>query len=136
MTNDIIILVALLILSAFFSSSEMAFIVANKIKIELRARKKNLYAKNAYFFIQNPDSFFSTILISNNIVNISFASLISVFLLKHFGLEEFEILIISTLLILIFGELLPKYLGREVADDLILVSSIPLRLLSTVLYLL
>lgn len=134
MTYDVILLIALLILSGFFSSTEIAFIVSNRIKIELRARKKNIYAKNAHFFVQNPDSFFSTILISNNVVNIAFASLISVFLLQYFHMEEIEILIISTVLLLIFGELLPKYLGRELADDLILISSLPLRVLSIVLF--
>lgn len=132
--NDILGLILLLILSAFFSSSEIAFIVANKIKIELRARKGNIYAKNAYYFIKNPDAFFSTILISNNIINIAFASISSYFLLTYFGLEEFEILIISTSLLLLFGELIPKYLGNELADILILISSIPVRIISIIIY--
>ncbi len=134
MINDIIILIILLFLSAFFSSSEIAYIVANKIKIELRARKGNIYAKNAYYFLKNPDTFFSTILISNNIVNIAFASIISFYLLTFLGLEEFEILIISTVLLLLFGELMPKYIGTEMADLLILISAIPLRIISFLIY--
>jgi len=127
--NDIIILAVLLILSGFFSASEIAFVVANKIKIELRARKNNINANNAHYFVQHPDSFFSTILFSNNIINIAFASLISVLLLQHFNLAEFEILIISTILLLLFGELIPKYIGRELADDFVLISAIPMRIL-------
>lgn len=134
MINDIILLIILLFLSAFFSSSEIAYIVANKIKIELRARKGNIYAKNAYYFLKNPDSFFSTILISNNITNIAFASIISFYLLTYLHLEEFEILIISTALLLIFGELMPKYIGTELADLLILISAIPLRIISFLIY--
>ena len=134
MTNDLFILFILLVLSAFFSSSEIAFIVANKIKIEVRARKSNLYAVNALYFLNNPDKFFSTILISNSVVNIAFASLSYVFLLNMFGLHDFEILIISASLILIFGELIPKYLGRELADSLVLFSSVPIRLLTFILY--
>ncbi|MCL6099443.1 MAG: CNNM domain-containing protein, partial [Bacteroidetes bacterium] len=134
MTNDLFILVILLLLSAFFSSSEIAFIVANKIKIEVRARKRNLYAINARYFLNHPDKFFSTILISNSVVNITFASLSSIFLLSMFGLHEFEILLITTSLILIFGELVPKYLGRELADSLVLFASVPLRLLTFILY--
>lgn len=121
-------------MSAFFASSEIAFIVGNKIKIEVRARKKNLSAMNARYFIKNPDLFYSTILISNNIVNIAFASLSAVFLLELFGLKEIEILLISSSLILIFGELIPKYFGRELADRLIMFSSIPLRLITIILY--
>ncbi|MEJ5350300.1 MAG: hemolysin family protein [Melioribacteraceae bacterium] len=134
MINDIILLIILLFLSAFFSSSEIAYIVANKIKIELRARKGNIYAKNAYYFLKNPDSFFSTILISNNITNIAFASIISFYLLTYLNLEEFEILIISTALLLIFGELMPKYIGTELADLLILISAIPLRIISFLIF--
>jgi len=134
MLNDILLLVVLLILSGFFSSSEIAFIVANKIKIELRARKGNLYARNAAYFIKNPEYFFSTILISNNVINIAFASITSLVLLTAFGLDEYEILIISTILLLLFGELIPKYLAREYADSLILIASVPLRLIYFILY--
>lgn len=134
MIGDYIILIALLLLSAFFSSTEIAFIVSNKIKIELRARKNNLYARNAHYFIKNADLFFSTLLISNNIVNIAFASLASVFLISSFGLEEFEILVITTVLVFFFGELVPKYIGRELADSIILLSSIPLRIVLVILY--
>ncbi|MFZ6033748.1 MAG: hemolysin family protein [Melioribacter sp.] len=134
MVNDFLILVLLLIASAFFSSSEIAYVVANKIKLELRARKGNFYAKTAFYFVQKPEAFFSTILISNNIINISFASISSYFLLHYFGYNEFEILLVSTLLLLLFGELIPKYIGREVADFLVLISSLPVRVLSVLFY--
>jgi putative hemolysin len=130
MLNDILIIVSLLLLSGLFSSSETAFIVANRIKIELRSRKKNLYAQNAQYFVQNPDSFYSTILLSNTVVNNAFVSIISVFLIQHFKLEEFEILLVSSVMLFIIGEMIPKYLGRELADDIVLLSSIPLRILS------
>ena len=134
MTDYLLSLFILLLLSAFFSSSEIAFIVGNKIKIEIGARKKKLSALNAKYFINNPDQFFSTILISNSVVNIAFASLSSIFLFKLFGLKEFEILLISTVLILLFGELIPKYFGRELADRLVLIVAIPLRIIAIVLY--
>lgn len=134
MLSDFILLFVLLLLSAFFSSTEIAYLVSNKIKIEIRARKKNLYAINAQYFIKNPDLFFSTLLISNNIVNITFASLISLFLISSFGMEEAEILLISTVILLFFGELMPKFVGRELADSIILISSIPLRLVLFILY--
>ena len=134
MTDYLLSLFILLLLSAFFSSAEIAFIVGNKIKIEIRARKKNLSALNARYFMNNPDLFFSTILISNNAVNIAFASLSSVFLFQLFGLKEFEILLISTVLLLLFGELIPKYFGRELADRLVMIVAIPLRAIAIVLY--
>jgi len=133
MTLDLIVLAVLLILSGFFSSSEIAYVVANKLKIELRARKNRISAKYAQFFIQNPQTFFSTILISNNLINISFASLITIFLADIYNFDEPMILLISTVLLLLFGELIPKYIAREFADVLILVASVPVRIISIVL---
>ncbi|MGK9369531.1 hemolysin family protein [Melioribacter sp. Ez-97] len=134
MVNDFLILIILLFASAFFSSAEIAYVVANKIKLELRARKGNFYAKTAFYFVRKPEAFFSTILISNNIINISFASISSYFLLHYFGYNEFEILLVSTMLLLLFGELIPKYIGREVADFLALMSAVPVRILSVLFY--
>lgn len=134
MTYDILGLIGLLILSGFFSASELAFVSANKIKIELRARKKNLAAVNADHFVRHSHVFFSTILISNNIINIAFASLITVFLATAFQMGDITILIISSALLLLFGELLPKYFARELADSYILYTAIPIRIVSLVLY--
>jgi len=134
MTYDLFALIILILLSGFFSSAEMAFVLSNKIKIEVKARKNNFAAKNALHFVKYPQKFFSTILISNNIVNIGFASILTVFLVNHFALNDFEILIISTALILIFGELIPKYLTRESPDSMIYIASLPIRVLSFLLY--
>jgi putative hemolysin len=134
MTLELISLIVLIILSGFFSSSELAFVVANKIKIELRARKNKLAAKNAKYFIDNPQIFFSTILISNNIVNIAFASLSTIILFRLFQYSDFTILVISTFVLLLGGELIPKYIARELPDRLIMLVSIPLRFISFCLY--
>jgi len=134
MYSELLVLIALLLLSGFFSSSEIAFIVSSKIKIEIRARKNNLAAINARYFMKNPDLFFSTILISNNVVNIAFASISSVLLMEIFNFSEFTILIVSTTLLLLIGEVIPKYIGSELADGLVLISSTPLRILNYILY--
>jgi putative hemolysin len=132
--DDIILLFILLIISSFFSGAEIAFVVSNKLKIEVKARKNNIPAKNAFYFIKKPHDFFSTILIGNNIVNIAFASISTVVLTTFFGFSDINILFISTFLLLIFGEIIPKYISRELADRVLLVSSLPLRLLSFVLF--
>lgn len=134
METEILILVGLLILSGFFSSTELAFVVSNKIKIELRARKNKFAEKNVHYYVENPQMFFSTILISNNIVNITFATLVTYFLSREYQLGEFSILLISSTILLIFGELLPKYFARETADTFIKISSLPLRLLTFLAY--
>ncbi len=134
MFDQLIVLIILIFISAFFSGSEMAFVVSNKIKIEIRARKNNLAAKSAFYFTSNQQSFFSTILIANNVVNIAFASISTILLSAFFGLGEFSILLISTFVLLIFGELVPKYFSRELADRVIIVSALPIRILYFVFY--
>ena len=131
--NDILILLILLILSAFFSGSEIAFVVSNKLKLEVRARGNNLSAKGALYYIKNPQVFFSTILIGNSIVNIAFASISALFLTTIFKLEDLSILIISSFILLVFGELIPKYFARELSDRIILMSALPLRVFSFLL---
>ncbi len=134
MATEFIGLLILILLSAFFSSSELAFVVANKIKIEIRARKNNFAAKQALFFINKPQNFFSTILIMNNIINIAFASLITIVLTFAFGWNEFEILAASSIVLLLFGELIPKYLAREFADSFIIFSVVPIRIVYFLIY--
>jgi CBS domain containing-hemolysin-like protein len=132
--SDLLILIILLAFSAFFSASEIAFILSNKIKVEIKARKNNIAAQSALYFSQHPQHFFSTMLIGNNIANIAFASISAVLLSTIFKFNEFTILIISTLVVLFLGELIPKYLAREIADRFILLSALPLRVISFILY--
>ena len=134
MILEIIILAILIFISGFFTGSEIAYVVANKIKIEIQARKKNLSAKNAQYFTENPQDFFSTVLIGTNVVNVTFATISAVFLHKLFGLNEFNILLISTFVLLIFGELLPKYFARELADRIIFLTATPLRIVSYLIH--
>jgi putative hemolysin len=134
MLNDILLLVLLVIISAFFSGSEIAFVTGNKLKIEIKARKNNLSALSALYFNNNPQNFFSTILIGNSIASISFASLSALFLARIFGINEITILIISTFALLIFGELFPKYISSEISDRIVLLSAVPLRIISFILY--
>ncbi|MGD8307284.1 MAG: hemolysin family protein, partial [Ignavibacteria bacterium] len=132
--EELILLFLLLILSGFFSGTEMAYIVSSKLKIEIKAKKNNPAAKNAHYFNSNPQAFFSSVLIGNNIVNIALSSLSAVFLATIFGWNELSILILSSILILVFGELLPKYFAGENADRIFLLSALPLRLFSFIFF--
>lgn len=134
MAIELILIIVMLLASGFFSSTELAFVAANKLKIEIKARKNLFSAKNAYYFTSIPQNFFSTILIGNNIVNIAFASFTTFVLSSFFGLNEFAILLLSTFVLLVFGELLPKYFAREYADRMVLYSSIPVRAIMYLLY--
>lgn len=127
-------LIILLILSGFFSGSELAFVVSNKIKLEIKARKNKLAAKEALYFVNNPQIFFSTILIANNVINIAFASIFTVVVGQAFQLSDFSILVFSSILLLLIGELIPKYFAREMADSVVLAGSIPIRMVTLLIY--
>lgn len=132
--EELVLLIILLLFSGFFSGTEMAYIISNKLKIEIKARKKDTAAISAHYFNSNPQTFFSTVLIGNNIVNVALSSLSAVFLSSMFGLSGFLILVISSFLLLIFGELLPKYFASESADKIFLLTALPLRIVSFSLY--
>ncbi len=134
MDEKILYLIILVLLSAFFSGTELAFVVSNKLKIEIRARKKNLAALSAKYFINHPQHLFSTTLLGNNAVNIAYASLGSVFLKALFGWNEITILVVLSVVILFLGEIIPKYLARELADRAVLLTALPLRAASYLLY--
>lgn len=134
MIAEIVLLFVLLILSAYFSSTEMAYIAANKLKLEVKTKKKDFISRNISYYLNNPNIFFSTILLGNNIVNIAFASLSAIILVTVFQLNEFEILIISTILLLFLGELIPKYFAHETADVFIILASPVLKVITFILY--
>ncbi|MGE5682561.1 MAG: hemolysin family protein [Bacillota bacterium] len=134
MVFQLLLLIVLVLLSGFFSASELAFVVANKIKFEIKARKKNLAASNALYFFRNTQIYFSTILIGTNLVHIIFASLCTLFLELYFHYSEWTILAIETSILLLFGELLPKYFAREMADRMLMFTAIPVRFVSVALY--
>jgi CBS domain containing-hemolysin-like protein len=124
-----------LLLSAFFSGSEIAFISANKIRIELLKEQNTWKGKVLSQFYEKPKDFLGTMLIGNNIALVIFSTLMTKLLepwLKPFvGENAFLLLIItliSTVVVLIFGEFLPKTLFRVYANRIISVLAMPLQL--------
>lgn len=134
MLTEILLLILLLVISSYFSSTEMAYIAANKLKLEVKTRKKDLLSKNVAYYLSKPNIFFSTILLGNNIVNIAFASLSAIILSSLFQFNEIQILSVTTILLLFFGELIPKYFAHETADFFIIISSSVLRIITIILF--
>lgn len=112
-TVSIIILVALLLMSAFFSLSETAFTSLNEIRIENLA-KKHRSARAVMRLNKNYDALLSTILIGNNIVNIATSAIATVLFVKYYGdLGPTLATIVVTIVVLIFGEVTPKSLAKQ-----------------------
>jgi CBS domain containing-hemolysin-like protein len=132
MTEVTIILIALAA-SAYFSANEITFVVANKIKLEVRAKREIFGARTAKKIIKNPQEVLTTLLIADNIANITFATVGGLYFWTTFKLNEVETLIVITFILLIFGKIIPKAIAREIADISILYFSSLYKILNVLL---
>ncbi len=116
---QLIVLLILLLLSAFFSSAETAMTTVNKIYIMSLVNEGNKRAKILQKIIDNPGKLLSTILIGNNIVNLSASSLATTWTTRVLGNAFVGIATgVLTLLVLLFGEITPKTMATLYAEKL------------------
>ena len=123
------IVIGLLILcSSFFSCIETAFSCVSTARLKNEESKGNKKAKNALFITENFDKALTTILIGNNVVNLGCSSLATVLCMNIF--QNFAAAIstgLTTLLVLIFGEIIPKCIGKEKSETVALNTAIILK---------
>lgn len=123
-SDDAIQLLALLILvllSAFFSSAETSLTTVNAIKLQALADEGNRRAAAALKVKENPSKLLSAILIGNNLVNNFAASLATAFAIKAFGSGSVGVVTaVLTVIILVFGEITPKTLATANAEKMAL----------------
>lgn len=127
MITTIVLVVLMLALSGFFSGSEIAYLTANKLGVEVLKNKGSRKGQILNTLYKDPKSFLSTILVGNNIVlviyTILFSSIVTPLLEMVLPIGSFTVsfltTIILTIVILIFGEFLPKTLFRLYANKLI-----------------
>lgn len=118
---QIIVLVILIFLSAFFSGTETAFTSFNKTRMKTLAQDGNKRAKAVLEIEDRYEKFLSTMLVGNNIVNIT-ATTISTLVFTHYlngnaSLAATVSTIVMTVVVLIFGEITPKNLGKDFAES-------------------
>ena len=117
-TTYIIIMAVCLLLSAYFSATETAFSSANITRLKTRAEKGNSRAALACKLLERYDKLLSTILIGNNIVNIAMASLGTVLFVRSFGdMGATLSTVVVTVVVLIFGEISPKSIAKDCAEE-------------------
>lgn len=116
----IIILIVLICGSAFFSASETAFSICNKIKLKQLANKGNERAKKTLELADEYDKLISGILIGNNFVNICATTIATILFTKMFVNGAEISTVVMTVVVLIFGEITPKTMAKNDADKFVL----------------
>lgn len=130
----LIILLVLLFLSAFFSSAETALTTVNKIRMRTLSESGNKRADKVLRVTADSGKMLSAILIGNNIVNLSAASLATTLATEYFGSAGAGIATgVLTFLVLIFGEVSPKTMATIYADRLALAIAGTIELLMVIL---
>ena len=119
----IFVLILLLCLSAFFSSSETAFSTANVIRIRNYADEKRKGARKALYIVEHYEKTLATILVGNNFVNIASTTICAIIfgkLIANPTLANILNTVIMTIVVLIFGEILPKAMAKANAEKVAL----------------
>ncbi|MGX1931199.1 hemolysin family protein [Flagellimonas sp. 2504JD4-2] len=141
MSSSVIIIILSLVFSAFFSGMEIAFVSANRIHIEIEKKQEGFFAKVLTWLTQKPSKFIATMLIGNNIALVIYGLFMGDMLMEWFQellptasnfinalLTDFSLLsqtIISTVIILVTAEFLPKVLFQIYSNTLLKVFAFP-----------
>ena len=139
----ILIIILMVILSAFFSASEISFNASNKMRLKKAADNGSTSAALAYKISEDFTTALSAILIGNNLANIAASTaatviamnlLLSLQSMNSDGMASLVATIVMTLIILIFGEIVPKILAKNNADAAVRLFAWPTRILTWILY--
>lgn len=120
----IAVLLALIVLSAYFSATETAFSSLSRIRIKNMASEGNRKAKLVNSLLDNYDELLSTVLIGNNLVNIAATSIATVLFIQLWGNIGSTIsTVVMTIVVLVFGEVTPKSLAKEAPESFAMFSA-------------
>lgn len=141
---ELFFIVITLLLSAFFSGSEIAFVAANRLRVEVSARRGGSMGVTVARFLDDPATLLTTTLVGNNLALVIYSTLIAFYLeppLEAFvegwmglspGIGGVLVLMLQTIIaatiVLIIGEIIPKSFMREFANRAVFVLAVPLRI--------
>ena len=137
-THLLLYIIVCILLIGFFAGSEIAFISANKLNIELRKKQGKFTGKILATFMENPSKFIGTSLVGVNVLLVIYGLLsarVTQIILNHYGipLSEYAKLavdtLVATIVILIFAEFLPKAIFRSKAETMLTIFSVPMWLM-------
>ena len=126
MQIDIIIIILSIITSAFFSGMEIDYISANKLHIELEKKRKGFFSNILSKITQNSSKFITTMLVGNNISLVIYSYFMGKVIVAYLGMNSLLLqTFISTIVILVTAEFLPKAIFRVYANETLKIFSLP-----------
>ena len=135
MKIDIAVILISIISSAFFSGMEIAFVSANKLHIELEKKRKGFLPDILGKLTSNSSKFITTMLVGNNIALVIYSYFMGKVIVGYLGISSILIqTIISTILILITAEFLPKAIFRVYANETLKIFALPAYIFYLLLY--
>jgi CBS domain containing-hemolysin-like protein len=140
-STTIFFILLTLLFSAFFSGMEIAFVTSNKLRLQMDMQKENLTSSILSIFYAHPDRFISTILVGNNIALVIYGMEMAVLLepflvnlLPNAALVGLTQTFVSTVVILITGEFLPKMIFKINSNGWLRFLAVPMLLFYVLLY--
>lgn len=141
LTGKWLVVVICLLTCGFFAGMEIAFLSANKLRIELRSKQGNFTAGLLSRYLKNPSDFISTVLVANNLALVIYGIYMGEILDVGIGtlipskfLKFFIITIVSTIIVLVTAEYLPKSLFRINPDTVLFSFAVPFRVVHVLLW--
>lgn len=133
--RSILLMLALVLMSGYFSATETAFSTFNRIRMKNAAENGSKRAALVLKMAEDYDRLLSTILVGNNIVNILLTTIATISFVKWVGEANGPAVstVVATVVVLIFGEISPKSLAKQYADRFVLATAPLLRLITWVL---
>jgi len=131
--SSLLSIILSLLLSAFFSGMEIAFVASNKLHIELMKKRGEFNARILSYFLQKPSRFIATMLVGNNIALVVYgtemAKVLAPYIENHFTTNDSLVLlgqtVISTLIVLVTAEFIPKVLFSINANRFVRLFAVP-----------
>jgi len=140
----LILILVSLALSAFFSGSEIAFVAANRLRVEVSARRSGPIGNVVSSFLNDPSTLLTTTLVGNNLALVVYSTLFAMYMEPSFtafftgtiALSGASVYIavltaqtvLASIILLIFCEVIPKSIAREIANSAVFALAVPLRI--------
>ncbi len=134
MITDIILACLGLILSGFFSGSEIAVITAHPLQLQKWVSEKKTFAVSALHMYKERQHFLTMILVGNTLSNVLTTTFATLFLTKYAGFNWWQVILTISGVILLFGEVLPKSLIRKRPNSYLLFSSAVIKIPGIILH--